>query len=184
MFEGYFDSVIDHTLDFLVVSEGIVLEPYQDTVGVWTIGIGSTYNPFTGERVTDSYPGKISKVVAGEWAKETLRQMAFESGLHKLDLQRHEAVAVLHFIYNVGVDAFKKSTMLRRLLEGAKLSAAMEFFYWTRQPELMGRRLREFALFVTGSKFIEVDYKFVDAGNTYAVDYMFVVKEAMRKWRR
>ena len=52
--------------------EGLKLDAYPDTGGIWTIGYGSTRNPITGAKVKEG--DKITKATALEWLKKILKK--------------------------------------------------------------------------------------------------------------
>ena len=52
--------------------EGLRLKSYQDSGGIWTIGYGSTKDPFTGIAVKEGQT--ISKATALEWLKKEIDQ--------------------------------------------------------------------------------------------------------------
>ena len=132
--------------------EGLELESYQDIAGVWTIGYGHT-GPDVGPNM------RITEREAEELLRQDLvpRENAV-SRLVSATLNRNEFDARVSFVYNVGVDAFRRSTPLRRLNRGDRLGAANALTWWNKATiggilrEVMGltrRRAAERALFLT-----------------------------------
>ena len=137
-------------------SEGKRLAAYRDCVGVWTIGYGHTSRagaPSVG-------PGlKISDAEADEILSRDLG--TFERGvadaLRKApgDVLQREFDAFVDLAFNIGLGAFRSSSLLRAYLAGDKARAAEKFLDWTRAggrvvPGLVARRKRERAWFLTG----------------------------------
>ena len=132
--------------------EGLELEAYQDIAGVWTIGYGHT-GP-------DVQPGmRITEREAEALLRRDLKSR--ENAVDRLvnvPLNQNEFDALVSFVYNVGAEAFRRSTALRRLNRGARLAAAEALTWWNKATvngvlrEVLGltrRRAAEKALFVT-----------------------------------
>ena len=128
-------------LAFVRKHEGCSLKTYRCTAGVLTIGVGHT-----GPDVTEG------KIITQEEANRLLAQDirwaegAVNHGV-KVALKQHQFDALVSFTFNVGASAFLTSTLLKRLNAGDYDGAAKEFVRWTKQKELMGRRLAETKLF-------------------------------------
>jgi GH24 family phage-related lysozyme (muramidase) len=126
--------------------EGLRLKAYKDTVGVLTIGYGHT-GRMSPPKVT---PGMvITERQAVEFLKNDLAPTeAAVNGKVKVPITQSMFDALVSFTFNVGVGAFGKSTLLRRLNAGDYGAAADQFLVWVKQPELKKRRDRERALFL------------------------------------
>ena len=61
----------------------------------------------------------------------------------KVLLTQAQFDALVSFIFNVGVNAFKKSTLLKVLNLGNYTEAAKQFDRWHIPPEIVGRRTSE-----------------------------------------
>jgi lysozyme len=129
-------------------SEGFRSQPYPDGEGVPTIGFGSTFYE-NGTRVTLK-DAPITKERALQIFKVTLKQ--YTSAVDKnvtVPLTQNEFDALVEFTYNVGVAAFKGSTLLKLLNAGApKDRVAAQFLRWNKDegkvvPGLTNRRKRE-----------------------------------------
>jgi lysozyme len=134
-------------------SEGFRSQPYPDGEGVPTIGFGSTFYE-NGTRVTLK-DAPITKERALQIFKVTLKQ--YTSAVDKnvtVPLTQNEFDALVEFTYNVGVDAFKGSTLLKLLNAGApKNQVAAQFLRWNKDegkvvPGLTNRRKRESTKFL------------------------------------
>lgn len=106
--------------------ESLRLKSYLDTGGVWTIGYGST-----GSEIKE---GLV-------WTEEQAERRfiedlaAFESGVEKLlkvNINENQFSALVSFAYNVGLNALKKSTLLKKLNSNDFDGAANEFLRWNK----------------------------------------------------
>ena len=133
--------------------EGLELEAYKDTGGIWTIGYGSTKNPYTGVIVKEG--DKISKEAALDWLNKDIaqRQMALKK-LIKVPVTANQLAALTSLAYNIGLGAFQGSTLLRLLNQKAPLQqVADQFLRWNKvnRVEIKGlnnRRILERQLFL------------------------------------
>ena len=127
--------------------EGCRLIAYQDIAGVWTIGYGHT-----GPEVFSGLV--ISQELAAEWLIDDLeRHAAAISSAVKVSVSRNQFVALLSFAFNVGAAAFKRSSVLKNLNNGAPMQAAESFKLWVkaggkRVTGLVRRRAAESKLFL------------------------------------
>jgi lysozyme len=128
--------------DMLVDFEGIRLKAYKCPAGVWTIGIGAT-NPPVNPRE------EITRKEAFIRLDRDLVQ--YEDGVKKhvkVDLTQSQFDALVDFTYNVGVGAFSKSTLLKKINAGKFDEVPAEFMKWTKGggkelPGLVRRRRAE-----------------------------------------
>ena len=141
------------TISLIKQWEGCKLTAYQDGGGVWTIGYGTTAAAGLGIEPTKGM------TITQERAEELLRQ-----GVDKFEAQVDELItakvndnqfgACVSLAYNIGPDAFAKSTVLRELNAGNKDKAAAAFRMWDKdngkvEKGLVNRREAEIALFLT-----------------------------------
>jgi lysozyme len=138
-------------LKCLCKEEGCVLSPYHcrpDPPGMMTIGVGHVVLP--GE---DDLRGPITKERALELLASDVRarEAAIEKNV-KVALTQNQYDALVSLIFNIGVGAFEKSTLLIRLNAGLYNEAADHFLDWRRAGSdpnfLLERRKRERALFL------------------------------------
>ena len=116
--------------------EGCHLVPYVCPAGVWTCGWGSTG--------ADVFPGRA-------WTQEyadrrlELDALRFARGVFALcpNLTDAQLCALADFAYNLGLGAFKASTLRRRAQEGLWDAAKVELLRWVRGG---GRVLRGLVL--------------------------------------
>lgn len=133
--------------------EGFRSAPYQDSVGVWTIGYGSTYVDGTSpEHVTSSTPA-IDEPTAARWlANEMWSCCETINRDVKVPLTVNEKAALEDWIYNLGSGNFAKSQLLTKLNAGDYAGAAAQIDLWDEAgghvlAGLLRRRQAETALF-------------------------------------
>jgi len=103
--------------------EGCRLTAYQDSVGVWTIGYGSTKDIKKGMR--------ISHIQAEKFLVDDLDEAeGAVSRLVEVDINQNEFDALVSFAFNLGGGALSKSTLLKNLNAGDKSGASDEFPRW------------------------------------------------------
>ncbi len=133
--------------------EGFGAEPYPCPAGKLTIGYGHVIRK--GERI----PERITEAEALAILQEDLtsREKAID-GLVTVTLTQNQFDALVSFVYNIGVNAFAESTMLKRINALEIKEAAKEFDRWTKGtvrgvktvlPGLVKRRASERKLFET-----------------------------------
>lgn len=108
--------------------EGLRTLAYQDSVGVWTIGYGHTSmagppSVSSGMRITEAE------------AESILRQdlSKFERGVADaltVSTTEDQFSAIVSFAFNVGLSAYRDSTLLRKHNAGDFAGAADEFLRW------------------------------------------------------
>jgi len=130
------------TLVGIAVHEGYVGQTYLDAVGVPTIGFGETKGVKPGQKTTP----ERALVQLLKSADEHARGMA---ACIKVPLSQQEYDAYLSFTYNVGVGAFCRSTLTRKLNAGDYDGACEELLKWDKAggrvlPGLTKRRQDEF----------------------------------------
>lgn len=113
-------------LDLIKAFEGLELKAYKDSVGILTIGYGST-----GSHVR---PGMV---ITKEQAEELLKQdvSRFEGGVNdvvKVPLTQNQFDALVSFSFNLGLGNLKSSTLLRKLNASDYYGAANEFLRWNK----------------------------------------------------
>jgi len=122
---------LSNALNFIKKAEGgLYLKAYQDSGGVWTIGYGSTYDFDKQRKVQQG--DIITEAQAQRWLEMETSQNAKDiKSLVKVPLNNNQLNALISFVYNVGINAFKKSTMLKLLNSGAdKATVANQFDKW------------------------------------------------------
>lgn len=144
------DAINRDGLRIIKAFEGLRLEAYQDSVGVWTIGYGHTSMAGPPEVKAGM---KITEAQAEEILKRDLEK--FENGVRdrvSVSLNGNQFSALVSFAFNVGLGAFESSTLRRLLNAGDYEGAANEFPRWVKAggktlQGLVRRRNAEQALF-------------------------------------
>jgi lysozyme len=126
----------------LAMEEDFVGRAYQDIVGVWTIGFGTTEGVKPGDTITP-VQALQRKLVDVQKFEGALKQCV------KVDLHQHEYDAFLSLAYNIGPTAFCRSTLTRKLNAGDYAGACKEILRWNRAggrvvQGLVNRREREY----------------------------------------
>ena len=138
-------------VDLICGFEGKRLAAYDDGVGVWTIGFGTTV-----------YPNGI-KVMKGDTCTEAQAKTYMAHDLKKFEATVNKAVtvqlnqnqfdALLSLAYNIGASAFSQSTLVKKLNANDIRGAADQFDVWVnaggkRMQGLVNRRSKEKLLFL------------------------------------
>ncbi len=137
-------------------SEGRRLTAYRDSVGVWTIGYGHTSRAgpprvASGMKITQAEADEILSRDIALFEKGVADALARAKG----EVLQREFDALVDLAFNIGLGAFRSSSLLRAYLAGDKAKAAEKFLDWTKAggrvaPGLVARRKRERAWFLTG----------------------------------
>lgn len=138
-------------IDLICDFEGKRLVAYDDGVGIWTIGFGTTV-----------YPNGI-RVKKGDTCTEAQAKVYMQNDLKKFEYVVNSAVniplnqnqydALVSLTYNIGAAAFSKSTLVKKLNAGDIRGAADQFDVWVnaggkRMQGLVNRRSKEKLLFL------------------------------------
>lgn len=133
------------------------LRAYIDPVGIPTIGYGSTYNHDAKRKVALGDSITVPKAI--EWLRKDTKTIAPQiKALVKVPITRNQLDSLTSFVYNVGIGAFRSSSLLRLLNSGApKAEVAAQFDRWNKGtvngvkvilPGLVRRRSEEKMLFL------------------------------------
>lgn len=137
-------------LRFVTVHEGLVLHPYEDSVGYCTIGVGhllgergcvdADYAAWAGFTEQDAYNLLRTDV---DWAEQCVRDNV------SVALNQNQFDALVSFVINLGCPQFTSSTALRRLNAGDYAGCVEAMRWWNNGGELDSRRNDEVMLFNT-----------------------------------
>jgi len=118
-------------LDLIKEFEGFSAKPYRCSAGYWTIGYGSR---------VDFLPAEFKAIgVITKAQAERLLQMHLEDIEDQVEeyvntpLTQNQFDAIISFVYNLGIGAFKKSTLLRLINRGQYDAASYEFLKWNKE---------------------------------------------------
>ena len=111
-------------IDLITASEGLRLNAYQDSAGVWTIGYGHT---------ATAKPGMTITKEQAEYLK--LKDMAWETTAVnrnvKSNINQNQFDALSSFVFNFGEPKFKNSTLLKKVNNNPNdPSIRQEFAKW------------------------------------------------------
>lgn len=143
--------ISDAGIDELVKSEGLELNAYLDTAGIPTIGIGTT-RYFGGTRVKMGDKIDINKAYAYfrfdvKWAEKAVDDLTVDT------LNQNQFDALVSFVYNLGVTAYRNSTLRKRINKNVNdPTIRQEMNKWVNSggkitPGLVKRRKREADLY-------------------------------------
>lgn len=149
-------------ISFLKKQEGFRANLYDDATGNCTIGYGTLVHngKCNGGDAEKPYLNGISDQEAGQLLLS--RSAQFEKTINEVvtvDLKQSQFDALLSFVYNVGPENFKQSTLLKRLNAGKFDEVPVELKKWTKGrvngelvdlPGLVKRRQAEALLFTNG----------------------------------
>lgn len=144
---------LNYSKQGLALTEGFEscrLTAYQDTRGIWTIGYGHTGSDvWEGLTIT---PDEASTLLIHDSARAELAVNTYVD----VPLTQCQFDALVDFVFNVGAEAFKNSTLLKLLNQGNFEGAADEFEKWDHAAGkvvagLLRRRQAEEVLFRQGS---------------------------------
>lgn len=127
--------------------EGCKLEAYQCPAGVWTISYGHTQGVKQGDKITQD--------VAESMLKCDIE--SFEKGVSEyvhVRMSQNEFDAFVSLTFNIGINAFKRSTLLNKFNMDDRLGCSLEFTKWhyAGGKPLLGllrRRAEEMSLFLS-----------------------------------
>lgn len=126
--------------------EGFREEAYQCEAGKWTIGYGHTKEVKEGDRVNREDAERILKDEIKKYEGAISRNV-------KAPLTLEQYNVLTSFVYNIGIGAFKESTLLKKLNNRDYQGAGNEFDRWIKangkvSKGLVRRRAREKEMFL------------------------------------
>jgi len=132
-------------LDLIKKFEGLSLEAYRCPAGLWTIGYGHTKFVQQGDQITEK-EANAYLIKDLQWAEHVVD---YSIGVQLSDNQYS---ALVSLVFNIGKQAFLRSTLRRYLNHGNYLRAANELLRWNKVGTrvlkgLERRRKAEKALF-------------------------------------
>lgn len=133
--------------EFIGTFEGCRLEAYRDVIGVWTIGYGHTLNVNEGDAITQDEADLLLSRDVASFAAIVDHQV-------QVPINANQRDALTSLCYNIGSNAFQRSTLLALLNNSDYAGAAHEFTRWCHAggaevPGLLHRRIVEQELFNT-----------------------------------
>jgi len=123
--------------------EGLRLKPYLDTKGIPTIAMGNTFYldgrkvTMNDRKLTLSESTELGKITADNFAKTVDKLVTSE-------VNQNQFNALVSLAYNIGLNGFKNSTVLRKVnINPNDATIGKAFMMWTKDKELIGRRESE-----------------------------------------
>jgi lysozyme len=141
-------SINQAGIELIKSFEGFRSEPYQDVVGLWTIGVGHLIQPH--EKFTKLTPSEVDALLE----KDLERTCEGVANCLKVAVNENQFAALVSLAFNIGIGAFSKSTLVKKLNAGNIEGAEVEFGRWNKAggkvvDGLTRRRLAEAELFST-----------------------------------
>jgi lysozyme len=129
-------------------SEGLRLDAYKDTGGVWTIGYGSTRGVHEGMTIT---PGEAERLLLEDISHHDINPL-----LNGCPTKQCQFDAMTSLAFNIGLERFRNSTVLKRHKLGNFMGAANAFLLWVydngrKEPGLVKRREAERRIYLGGT---------------------------------
>ena len=94
--------------------EGLRLTAYRCPSGIWTIGYGHTSNVHKGDTITQSQ--------ADEYLRQDIEPIEAYLNNLQLNISQNQFDALTSLIFNIGISAFSRSTLLKLIRQNPKPS--------------------------------------------------------------
>lgn len=146
-------NISDNCITLIKHHEGVRNMPYQDPIGLWTVGVGHLMG--NGKVRPKDWNRRRSNEEVDQLLRYDIRR--FENGVESLinvKLNQNQFDALVCFAFNVGLGNLQASTLRRKLNRGDYEGAANEFPKWRRAggrvlKGLVKRRNDERVLFLS-----------------------------------
>lgn len=134
-------------LAMLAGREGIRTLAYQDIRGIWTIGVGHTSaaglpHPCSGMEITHQEALDI-------FHNDLKQYVAAVNEAVKVKCTQNQFDAMVSLCFNIGVNGFTHSSVVRDINDRQITAAANAFLLWDNPRALIGRREAERKQFLT-----------------------------------
>lgn len=144
----------ENGIKFLKDREGYREVAYRDEGGVWTIGYGTTW--INNKRVTRD--DICDKFLAENWMMDDIVETEVVINERvKIKINQNQYDSLVSLVYNIGIDGFKHSSLLKTLNKNAGIYADL-FLRWCKitlpngkkvtSQGLLNRRKLEYELFI------------------------------------
>jgi lysozyme len=138
-------------VNLLAELEGLELQAYKCSAGVWTIGLGNTFyengsKVKRGDTITKEQAYSLFYLIAAKFEK------AINDNV-KAKINQNQFNSLFCLIYNIGISGFKNSTLLRILnVNPNDGNIAKQFLRWNKiagveSKGLTNRRIKESSLY-------------------------------------
>lgn len=120
----------DHGIAFIKRWEGVRLKAYRCSANVLTIGVGHTAamgdpKPVDGMKITEAEAEAILRRDLGSIERDVAKVVTVHVNQRQFD-------TLVSFVFNVGIGAFRKSTLLKKLNASRYDEVPSELMKWTR----------------------------------------------------
>jgi lysozyme len=142
--------------------EGFELSVYRDVAGLPTIGVGHLLTKdelSSGRIVINGAPVQYANGLTQQQVNDLLAQdlQGFEKAVSdcvKVPLNQNQFDALVAFAFNIGADAFSKSTLVQELSQGNMQDVPTQMRRWVHSggqvsPGMVNRREKEIALWIS-----------------------------------
>ncbi len=130
--------------------EGFRSKPYKDSGGVWTIGYGSTCDE-NGNKVSASTKSLSQAEATVLLTRDLKASEGYILDALKVEQNQNQFDALVSLVYNIGIGAFRKSALLRKINAKEKiLERNFTDWKWAGGKIIQGlinRRKKEYALY-------------------------------------
>lgn len=146
-------NVNQATIDLIKEFEGCKLKAYKCPAGIWTIGYGTTAAAGVGVEPAEGMT--ITKEEAEWYLEKAVSDFAFSiSKFITAPINENQFGAFVSLAYNIGINAFKRSSALRHFNSGKIEKVGPSIKLWKKANGkvlngLVRRREAEVALFMT-----------------------------------
>lgn len=110
----------------IALHEGYIGHTYSDSVGVPTIGFGTTVGVKPGQTIT------VERALVKLGTNVTEKEKAMKVCLGDIPLYQHEWDAYVSLTYNIGTGGFCKSTLVKKLKLQDYPGACSEILKWNK----------------------------------------------------
>lgn len=149
-------NISNSGLQFIKDVEGSRHSMYKCAAGHPTIGVGHLIKPTEAHLLTARLTeDEITLLLKADLEE---REAHLNNFIYKFDLKltQFEYDALISFIFNVGITAFDKSTLAKKLSQGFTDEAGKEFDKWTKPIAIISRRMAEKNIFLTHGMFGDI----------------------------
>lgn len=115
---------------FISSFEGFSAKPYLCPANIPTIGFGNTF--YLDGRKVSLKDEAISRTEALELLKGVIEKHFNINSFVKIKINQNQFDALSSFAFNVGLGAFKSSTLVKKLNSGDFAGASLEFEKWNK----------------------------------------------------
>ncbi len=145
-------AISNQGLNFIKNWEGCKLKTYICAAGKPTIGIGHVLLPGEDKKFKDGITEEFAEQM---FLSDVKPREASIRSVVRVPLNQRQYDAIVSFVFNIGVQAFKTSTFLKRLNERRFIEASNELLRWCKDDNgkvikgVLNRREAERKLFLS-----------------------------------